>query len=143
MYLKIETFGIEFEEIDLGKDGFAINKTVESKPGEEYVYGVNSNFFQIKGVSSSYLYKYDISLVLSAEKYKQLFELFRAQREDLIYNFDSSVDDLLSVLYEFESPMSLKYGGISYCLILNVVIKDSLVLNGDLVYKVDLELVEC
>ena len=143
MYLKIGTVGIGFEEIDLGKDGFAINKTVETRPGEEYVYGVNSNFFQIRGVSSSYLYKYEISLVLTAEKYRQLFELFRVQREDLVYNFDSDEDDLLSILYEFECPMSLKYGGISYCLILSAVIKDSLVLNGDLVYKVDLELVEC
>lgn len=143
MYFKIETFGAEFEEIDLSKSEFAISKTVESKPGEEYVYGVNSNFFQIKGVSSSYLYKYEIPLVLLSDKYKQLFELFRVQREDKIYNFDQSTDILTDILYEFECPMSLKFGGISYCLILNVVVKDSLVLNGDLVYKVDLELVEC
>lgn len=135
----IDTLSFSNTELKVNDGNFSITREVNTQPQEEYSIGQNKNFFPLNIRSKRSTYKYDITLLLTKDKFLELENLKNYQLDNKIRNFKVG-SDWQNAFFTFDSPFTY---GTSYVIVRELNLKNSLLDSmGNIIYECELKLEE-
>lgn len=136
--ISIQNTTILLKEINRNQSNLGFSRSKLTNSGEEYSLGKNRGLFQVNIRNKSPIFKISLELFVKKEKLIQLESLYKEQQSIRLYNYNIGNDIRTDVLYTYSNPTTLK----TLCFLEYIEILDSFVSEGQIKYKIKLDIIE-